>query len=574
MKIRTRFRHDRESFLKDESGAVMVIAAFALIIILTVTSLVTDLGLRYYQKSRLQNAMDAAALASVTSLPDKARARVIALDYVQKNGFSTDSVVIEFPQDGVIRVRDTFECQTLFSGLFSGDKMRIEAHAAAKYLQKNMSIDFDYLMFHGAESTFNLNGDFREVAGAIFGNGNIRVTTNDAAIIQTIVSARQVGFYNNMSHHPDVVEHAAKQAMPDWDEMIMSIAPVAEEEQFTAEHTHLSPNASYLYVYNGDTNLQNIISYSPGSVICHGSLSTGYNSTAFMYVRGNLYVDGDFKPQCPVYVTGDLYVGGDLNPAWGMSVTVNGNAYVGGSASFSAGATIGGELYTGGDLTLRNGSGTYSFGKVHCMGDFSSTTAWGAQVTVKSTTSVYGKLTLGGGGRNILKDDVFVWGNGYNNNDEVMLLNGYLNLRGDVWCGRGKVAFGGNGDCDIHGFVYSLGSIETRSGGDISLNGCMIAEGNIAIGGASHTYNDDGATLSLYSRNGNVTLGSQGSALNMWGIVYAPKGDIKISTDGLHIYGSLVANTITCNIGSGFYIGKNDRTLPFAKTIRSAALVE
>ena len=148
-------------------------------------------------------------------------------------------------------------------------------------------------------------------------------------------------------------------------------------------------------------------------------------------------------------------------------------------------------------------------------------------------------------------------------------------VRGNVWCGRGKVAFGGNGDCEIHGFVYSNGSIETLSGGDISLNGCMIAEVDINIGGASHTYNDDGATLSLYSRNGSVTLGSQGSALNMRGIVYAPKGDIKISsTDGLHIYGSLVANTITCNIGSGFYIGKNDRTLPFAKTIRSAALVE
>ena len=574
MKKRIRIRNDRTSFYKDESGAVMVIAAFSLVVFLTVASLVTDLGLRYYQKSRLQNAMDAAALASVTYLPDKVRAKNVAFEYVQKNGFPTGSVTIEFPQDGVIRVRDTFECQTLFSGLFSRDKMQIEAHAAAKYIQKNLSIDFDYLMFHGSETTFNLNGDFREVAGAIFANGNIRVGTNDAAVIQTIVSARQVNFYNNMGMRPEVVEHAAKQTMPDWDEMIMSIAPVAQEEQFTDPHPHLSPDAAYSYVYNGDTNLQNIIAYAPGSVICRGSLSTGYNNTAFMYVRGNLYVQNNFTPQCPVYVTGDLYVGGNLEPAWGMGITVNGNAYVGGNASFSAGTTIGGELYTGGNLTLRNGGASYSFGKVHCMGDFSSTMAWGAQVTNKGTTFVYGKLALGGGGRNILKDDVYVWGNNYRNSDEVCLINGYLNLRGDVWCGKGVVAFGGNGDCDIHGFVYSLGSIETRSGGDISLNGCMIAEDDIRIGGASHTYNDDGATLSLYTRNGDITLGSQGSALNMWGIVYAPKGDIKISTNGLRVYGSLVADTITCNIGSGFYIGKNDRTLPFAKTVRSAALVE
>ena len=552
----------------------MVIAAFALIVFLTVTSLVTDLGLRYYQKSRLQNAMDAAALASVTCLPDKVRAKTVALEYVQKNGFSTDDVIVEFPQEGVIRVRDTFECQTLFSGLFAGDTMRIEAHAAAKYIKKSMSIDFDYLMFHGADTTFNLNGDIREVAGAVFANGNIRVSTNDAAIIDTIVAGRGIVFNNNMGVKPTVVEHAAKQEMPDWDEMIMSIAPEAQEEQFTDPHSHLSPNAFYAYVYNGNTTLQNVIAYAPGSMICHGSLSTGYNNTAIMYVHGNLYVQDNFTPQCPIYVSGDLYVGGNLEPGWGMSVSVGGNAYVGGKASFSGQTSIGGELYTGSDLTLRNGGVTYSFGKVHCMGNFNSTSAWGAQVTVKGTTYVYGKLTLGGGGKNILKGDVFVWGHNYRVSDEICLINGYMNLQGNVWCGPGVVAFGGNGNCEIHGFVYALGSIETRSGGDISLNGCMIAEGNIRIGGASHTYNDDGATLSLYSRKGNITLGSQGSALKMWGIAYAPKGDITISTNGLCMYGSLVSNTITCNIGSGFYMGKNDRTLPFDKTVRAAALVE
>ena len=529
----------------------MVVAAFALVAFLTVTSLVTDVGLRYYQKSRLQNAMDAAALAAVTSLPDKARAKNVALDYVQKNGYPTDDVVIEFPQEGVIRVRDTYACQTLFSGFFAGDKMNIEAHAAAKYINKNMSIDFDYLMFHGAETLFNLNGDIREVAGAIFANGNIRVGTNDAAQIGTIVSARQVIFSNSMAR-PEVVEYAAKQAMPDWDEMIMSISPVADEAQFTDPHSHLSADAQYSY---------------------NGSLNIGYN-TSTLVVPGNLYVQGNFSTQRPVYVMGDLYVGGDFEPGWGASVNVGGNVYVGGKASFSGNTTVGGELYTGNNLTLNNGSATYTFGNVHCMGNFSSTTAWGAKVTVNGPTHVYGKMALGGGGRNILKDDVYVWGNNYGNNDEVCLINGYMNLRGDVWCGRGKLAFGGNGDCDIHGFIYSGGSIETRSGGDISLNGCMIAERDIIINGASHTYNDDGATLSLYSRKGNITLGSQGSALKMWGIVYAPKGDIKISTNGLRVFGSLVADTITCNIGSGFYIGKNDRTLPFAKTVRSAVLVE
>lgn len=569
MKRRFKF----SSFRSDESGAVMIIAAFGLVAFLAVTSLVTDLGLRYYQKSRLQNAMDSAALASVTYLPDKARAKEVALEYVEKNGFTLDDVEIEFPEEGVIRVRDTYDCKTLFAGLFNEDEMVIQAHAAAKYLNKNMSIDFDYLMFYGEDSTFLLNGDFREVAGSIFSNGNMVVGCNDAAVIYDVVSARNVTFANNMGTKPTVTNNAAHQDMPDWDEMIMSVAPVAEKLQFTSPQAHITATQSYKYKLNGDTYLNDFISYANGNVLCTGNLSTGYTD-AMLYVRGDLYVAKDFTPQCPVYVTGNLYVGGKLSQTWGKSLYVGGKLYVEGDTSFQGTVTVNGDYYCGGNVTLSNGNSTqYKFGSVRCMGNFSSLAAWNARINVNGSVFVYGKLNLGGG-NNVIKGNVNVWGNKSNVGDDVCFLNGNLTLTGDVWCHQGVVAFGGNGDCNIHGFVYSGGSIETRSGGDISLNGCMIAEGNIKIGGASHTYNDSGATLSLYSRRGNIELGSQGTELKMWGIVYAPKGDIKISTDGLKIYGSLVGNTITCNIGCGFYIGQNDRTLPFAKTVRVAALVE
>ena len=559
-------------FRKDESGAVMVIAAFGLVAFLAMASLVTDLGLRYYQKSRLQNAMDAAALAAVTSLPDQNRATEVALDYVSKNGFDTTDVNIEFPEEGVIRVTDNYTCKTLFANIFDEDKMNIQAHAAAKYINKNMSIDFDYLMFYGEDSTFLLNGDFRQVAGSIFGNGNIRVGCNDAADIYDIVSAREVSFVNNMSKQPNVTNKAAHQAMPDWDEMIMSVSPKADRPQFTGPQPHITKTQNYKYKLNGDTYLNDIISYASGNVFCGGNLSTGYADT-ILYVRGDLYVEGDFVPQCPTYITGNVYVGGKFSQTWGKTLYVGGNMYVKGNISFQAAVTVNGELYCGGNIEFSNGNGTaYKFNSIRCIGDFLSTAAWNAKITINGSLFVYGRLALGGG-YNTIVGNVYVWGDRVVNADSCFL-NGNLDLKGDVWCHSGVVAFGGNGDCTIQGIVYSGGSIETRSGGDISLNGCMIAEGNIRIGGASHTYNDSGATLSLYSRKGNIDLGSQGMELKMWGIVYAPKGDIKISTDGLRIFGSLVGNTITCNIGCGFYIGRNDRTLPFAKTVRAAALVE
>lgn len=561
------------AFRRDESGAVMLIAAFGLILFLGVASLVTDLGLRYYQKSRLQNALDSAALASVTSLPDKVRAKNTALEYVRKNGFDTEKIVVEFPSEGVVRVRDTYTCKTLFASVFSEKNMTIEAHAAAKYLEKNMAIDFDYLMFYGEDSTFFLNGDFREVAGSIFGNGHIQVGCNDAAVIYDIQSARNITFVNNMSYRPTVQNKAAHQDMPDWDEMIMSIAPHEEEEAFTSPHTHLSHTQYYRYKYTEDSRYLSNVYYMDGSYYCSGSMSTTYTSN-MLYIRGDLYVGGDFNPQCPVYVTGNVFVGGNFTSTWGMSLTVGGQMYVGGNTVLQGITTVNGEMYCGGNLTLMNGSGTsYKFGKVYCMGEFRSKDAWDARVTVNGSMFIYRRLALGGG-RNIINGDINVWGKGCTQEDETCYVNGYMELTGNVFCHKGIVSFGGNGDCVIRGFVYSGGSIRTLSGGDISLNGCMIAEGDIHLGGASHTYNDAGATLSLYSRKGNIELGSQGSELKMWGIVYAPRGDIKISTDGLRIYGSLVGNTITCNIGCGFYIGHNDRTLPFAKTVRAAALVE
>ena len=557
----------------DESGAVMIIAAFSLVAFLAIASLVTDLGLRYYQKSRLQNAMDAAALASVTFLPDKARAKEVAFEYVEKNGFDTNSVIVEFPEEGVIRVTDNYVCQTLFASVFSENEMNIEAHAAAKYINKNLSIDFDYLMFYGDDSTFYLNGDFREVAGSVFGNGNIRVGCNDAAVIYDIASAREIRFVNNMSTPPNVTNNAAHQEMPDWDEMIMSVAPTAEKEQFTGPQPHITRTQNYKYKIAGDGYLNDVISYASGGLFCGGSLSTSYTD-AILYVRGDLYVEKDFVPQCPAYVTGNVYVGGNFSQTWNKTLYVGGKMYVEGNATFQAASTVTSDLYCGGNIEIFNGNGTvYKFGSIRCKGNMLTTSAWNLNLTVNGNILVYGRLALGAGG-NKINGDIKVWGYKVSADTDTCFINGNLNLTGDVWCHSGKVAFGGNGDCTIQGIVYSGGSIETRSGGDISLNGCMIAEGDIKIGGASHTYNDSGATLSLYSRRGNINLGSQGTELKMWGIVYAPKGDIKISTDGLRVYGSLVANTLTCNIGCGFYIGQNDRTLPFAKTVRTAALVE
>lgn len=74
-------------FAKAEEGNVMLIAALGLVAFLSIVSLVTDMGLKYYRTSQLQNAMDAAALAAVRHMPDEEKARAAALEYVEKKRF-------------------------------------------------------------------------------------------------------------------------------------------------------------------------------------------------------------------------------------------------------------------------------------------------------------------------------------------------------------------------------------------------------------------------------------------------------------------------------------------------------
>ena len=156
-------------FAKREDGAVMVIAAFGLVAFLSLVSLVTDLGLKYHQKSLLQSAMDSAALAAARYMPDEQTAKQVALEYVEKNGFSTESVVVEFPSNEIVRVSDSREGKTIFASLFKVDSVQIKAKAAAKYVNKNMAIDFEYLMFHGDNTQFTLGGHYN-LGGSIFGN--------------------------------------------------------------------------------------------------------------------------------------------------------------------------------------------------------------------------------------------------------------------------------------------------------------------------------------------------------------------------------------------------------------------
>ena len=583
MKNKKRFRE----FFKNEEGAVMVIAALGLVAFLSVVSLVTDMGLKYHQKSKLQSAMDSAALAAVRYMPDEQTARLVALEYVEKNGFSADSVIIEFPSDEIIRVSDSVQSKTIFASLFNTDSVQINAKAAAKYVDKDVAVDFDYLMFHGDNSQFTLNGHYN-IGGSIFGNGNVYADGGGCTISGTVFSAGNAAYNQSSITVGNVASNVSSQPMPDFDETIMAAVPAVDEGVFAKTYSHISKSNFYLNRYPAGSVINSSVSIN-GNTYCAGTLSTSYHSD-LLIIYGDLYIEGDFTPQCPVYVKGNAYIGGNLTTTWDRSLVVGGDLYVEGNTTLNGQTNVNGNLfYTGGNLTrssnysLQCDCETYVGGKitlngpsvfngaVYCMGLFDKQGS--VSMTVNSNVYAFDKLKFQSGGTTV-NGNVYVWGKTVSADEVAADIAGPFTLNGDLYNRKGDLSLSGQGEYKIKGIVYSGGKLSTNQGSSgITLDGCMIAESDILIGGSAHTYNESGATLSIYSRNGDITLYSQQGGFDSWGIIYAPKGNVALSSGDFDIHGSIIGNTITCNPG-GLNMYYNDRQLPYSKKMKAAVLIE
>lgn len=575
-------------FAKREDGSVMVIAAFGLVAFLSIVSLVTDMGLKYHQKSMLQSAMDAAALAAVRYMPDEQTAKQVALEYVEKNGFSTESVVVEFPSNEIVRVSDSRQGKTIFASLFKVDFVQIKAKAAAKYVNKNMAIDFEYLMFHGDNTQFTLGGHYN-LGGSIFGNGNVHADGGAGGCITGTVFSANNATYNQYSITVGRLEsNVNSQKMPDFDETIMSVVPVVEESMFSKNYEHISRSNFYLNRYSAGATINSSLAIN-GNTYCAGTLSTGYNSD-LLIIYGDLYVEGDFNPQCPVYVKGNAYIGGNLTTMWSQNFIVGGNLYVEGNTTFQGDATVNGEyFYTGGNLSrgstykltsecetyvggnaTLNGTSEFN-GSVYCRGVFDKQGS--VAMSTRGNMYIYDTLKLQSGGTTV-NGNIYVWGKNANEDNPATDIAGPFTLVGDLYNRKHTLSLSGQGEYNIKGVVYSGGKLTTNQGSSgITLSGCMVAEDDILIGGSTHTYNEAGATLSLYSRKGDITLYSQQGGFDLWGIVYAPKGNVALASGDFDIHGSIIGDTITCNPG-GLTMGYNDRELPYSKSVKTAVLIE
>jgi Flp pilus assembly protein TadG len=98
-----------------EDGAVLVVVALTMAVLLGFSALVIDMGALYLEKSRLQSALDAAALAGAQELPDTAGAASAARKYYAANGCDAAGLSVTFPDAETITCSGEQTVQTTFA---------------------------------------------------------------------------------------------------------------------------------------------------------------------------------------------------------------------------------------------------------------------------------------------------------------------------------------------------------------------------------------------------------------------------------------------------------------------------
>ncbi|WP_432357099.1 pilus assembly protein TadG-related protein [Sporosarcina sp. UB5] len=119
----------------NERGAAKIIVAFSIIALLGFTALVVDVGAVYFEKSRLQKALDAAVLGGAQRLlVSQNEAKDTAKDIASKNGFTIADAEVE-TEAQAIEIEKTINKQMTFAKILGIDDTDIYAVARAELIQ-------------------------------------------------------------------------------------------------------------------------------------------------------------------------------------------------------------------------------------------------------------------------------------------------------------------------------------------------------------------------------------------------------------------------------------------------------
>lgn len=311
-------------------GAAMVVLTLALTIILSCTALVVDIGGVITERQKMQNAVDASALAAALELPDIGKAEEAALHYAGLNGIDPEDITVTFSDnDRKVDVSANKTVQFTFAKIIGIDSADAITFAAAAL--DSIGGAFNYTLFSGSETTgLNLNGSDNYIDGSTHSNKSFTSNGSDLTITGTCSSSSTVTTNGSRISIGSRAPNAPFVEMPDFSQTLKLQAEKAGK------------------AYSGNKTFN----------------GSGQSVDEPIYVEGNVYINGGgFTGKGSILATGDIiFNGSNLLASEDDEVcfySKNGNIYVNGS-----GAEIKGLLYAPNGNIIMNGSNQTVDGRV------------------------------------------------------------------------------------------------------------------------------------------------------------------------------------------------------------------
>lgn len=174
-------------YLKNESGQSMVIVALMLIVLLGFGALAVDVGAMTFERSSLQNAADAAALAGVKDMSES-----VARSYAKKNfpKLQDDNIRVNTSYNGdpdKIEVIIEMTVNHALAGVLGIHQSDMKVRAVATRPSSYFNEVFDYAVFAG-EGSLVFTGGKHIIGGSVYGRDGIVFNGNDNKIEGNAVS--------------------------------------------------------------------------------------------------------------------------------------------------------------------------------------------------------------------------------------------------------------------------------------------------------------------------------------------------------------------------------------------------
>lgn len=291
---------------KDNRGSSVIIFIIIFVVLVGFTGLAIDVTNIYYQKQKLQNGTDLAALAAVQhTVKNDGQVNSTGIHYAQKNGIKSSEVIVTHPYNAdnyKVEVVASRNINLIFLPLLGYNSKTISARSVAGVNVDELTlfndIALNYAVFGGStENNLQIKGNGSLVKGNIHSNDDLEFFGNNHTIEGNLSADEDIRLDDKVTIDKE------RWTVTPWDKIVPT--PTIDFDKYSSLAEHVVNGD---VVYNGDLNIDGIWLINGN---CHlaGQRISG---KGILLVTGSLTISGGTQ-----YETGDdllaMYAGGDIH---------------------------------------------------------------------------------------------------------------------------------------------------------------------------------------------------------------------------------------------------------------------